>query len=289
MVVLDPKGVIAADEKELLITAVLLMLIIVVPVIILTFVIAFKYRASNTKAKYTPDWSHNNLLEAAWWILPIIIIVILATITWISAHKLDPYRPLDSKVKPVTIQVVALQWKWLFIYPEQGIATVNHIEFPVNTPVSFEITSDAPMNSFQIPALGGQIYAMAGMQTRLHYMATEMGDYAGRSVSFSGDGFSAMTFDAKAESQQNFNAWVKSVKQSANKLTLPAYNQLAQPSENNAVQYYGSVAGNLFQDIIMKFMMPMPAMQAAPAMQTAPKRQAAPAMQTNSMPGMQTK
>jgi cytochrome o ubiquinol oxidase subunit 2 len=257
MVILNPQGPIASDEKHLLFFAVGLMLIIVVPTILLSWIIAYKYRASNKNAKYDPEWSHNNLLEAAWWVAPIIIIVILATITWITAHKLDPYRPLDSKVKPITIQVVALEWKWLFIYPEQGIATVNYVAFPAQTPVNFLITADAPMNSFQIPALGGQIYAMDGMQTKLHLLADNVGQYNGRSVSFSGDGFTGMEFTAKSLTSEDFNKWVKSVKKSAkNKLTMDTYNQLAKPSENTPVGYYSSVSNNLFNDIMMKYMMP---------------------------------
>ena len=260
MVVLNPKGLIAADEKHLFITAVLLMLIIVVPVIILTAVIAIKYRASNTKAKYTPDWAHSNMLEAVWWFVPTVIVVILATITWVSAHKLDPYRPLDSKIKPVTIQVVALEWRWLFIYPEQKIATINFVEFPANVPVTFLITSDAPMNSFQIPQLAGQIYAMAGMQTKLHIIANEVGDYNGRSVSFSGDGFSNMKFIARATTQADFDTWVKTMQQSSDQLTMDAYNQLIPATEDAGVKYFSEPADNLFNDIMMKFMMPMPAL-----------------------------
>lgn len=265
--VLNPKGPIAADEKHLLITAVCLMLIIVVPVIILSLVIARRYRASNTKAKYTPEWSHSNLLEAIWWGIPLVIIVILATITWISAHRLDPYRPLDVnaadvKAKPITIQVVSLDWRWLFIYPDQNIATINFVEFPANAPVTFLLTSDAPMNSFQIPQLAGQIYTMPGMQTKLHLLADEPGDYNGRSVSFSGDGFYKMTFIARATaSQAEFDDWVKTVKKSSQQLSGDTYKQLAAPSEDNSVQYFSSVDNNLFNNIIMKFMMPTPDMQ----------------------------
>jgi cytochrome o ubiquinol oxidase subunit 2 len=265
--VLNPKGPVAADEKHLLFTAVGLMLIIVIPVIILSIVIARRYRASNTKAKYTPDWSHSNLLEAIWWSIPLVIIVILATITWISSHRLDPYRPLDVnaaevKAKPVTIQVVSLDWRWLFIYPDQNIATINFVEFPANAQVTFLLTSDAPMNSFQIPQLAGQIYTMPGMQTKLHLLASEPGDYNGRSVSFSGDGFYKMTFIARATATQDeFDNWVKTVKQSPQKLTADAYNQLAAPSEDETVQYFSSVDNNLFNNIIMKFMMPSQDMQ----------------------------
>lgn len=259
IMVFNPEGVIARDELHLMITAVLLMLIIVIPVIIATFVIAYRYRASNTKAKYTPEFEHSAKLEAVWWTIPIIIITILGTITWISTHKLDPYRPLESTVKPVHIQVVSLEWRWLFIYPDQGIATLNFVEFPTNTPIDFSITSDAPMNSFMIQQLGGQIYAMAGMQTQLHLMADQPGIYNGRSVSFSGDGFAGMTFDAKAVSTSEFNNWVASTKKTANPLTLSIYNStLVPPSRDNSVQYFAPVADNLFNDIIMKYMMPMP-------------------------------
>jgi cytochrome o ubiquinol oxidase subunit 2 len=257
LVILNPKGVIAAEEKELMLIALCLMLIIVIPVIILTFVIAIRYRASNKKAKYTPDWSHSIILEAIWWTVPIIIISILGYITWVTAHKLDPYRPLESKVKPITIQVIALDWKWLFIYPQENIATINFVAFPVNTPINFEITADAPMNAFQIPALGGQIYAMAGMRTKLHYMANEIGEYNGRSVSFSGDGFSGMTFVARVTSQESFNQWVNTVKHGSHVLTMAAYDRLVQPSQDNQVAYYSSVANDLFNNVMMKFMMPM--------------------------------
>ena len=232
--VLQPKGMIASEEKELLITAVGLMLIVVIPVIILTLVIAFKYRASNTKAKYTPDWCDSHLLETCWWIVPIIIIAILAVITWITTHSLDPYRPIDTKAlniknKPITIEVVSLEWKWLFIYPKQGIATVNYVQFPVSTPVDFLVTSDAPMNAFQIQQLAGQIYSMNGMQTKLHLIAAQTGNYYGRSVSFSGDGFSGMDFTAKVTSQTCFNKWVQKVKQSDNPLTQDGFNQQQPP------------------------------------------------------------
>lgn len=257
-VVMNPKGIIAAQEKHLFFMALGLMLIIVIPVIVLVFFVAHRYRASNTNAKYTPDWSHNNWLELVWWVVPAIIISILATITWISAHRLDPYRPLQSDVKPITIEVVALDWRWLFIYPDQNIATINFVQFPVNTPVTFLITSTGPMNSFQIPQLAGQIYAMAGMRTQLHLMANEMGDFNGRSTNFSGDGFADMTFVARASSQDDFNKWVQSAKQSSNTLSVDAYKQLAAPSEDETVQYFSSVENNLFNEIIMSFMMPTP-------------------------------
>lgn len=255
-VILNPKGIIAQQELHLLITAVLLMLIVVVPVIVLTLVIARRYRAS-ANAKYTPDWAHSNLLEAVWWAIPIAIIGVLATITWITTHQLDPYRQLAVGGKPLKIEVVALQWRWLFIYPEQHIATINYIEFPANRQVEFDITADAPMNSFQIPQLGGQIYAMGGMQTKLHLIANEPGDYQGRSVSFSGDGFSDMKFIARATaSDAEFQQWVASVKNAPNQLNMASYEQLAKATHDESKQYFSSVENNLFQDIINKYMVP---------------------------------
>lgn len=263
VVVLQPEGPVAADEKHLFLLALTLMLIIVVPVIILTFVIIRRYRASNTKAKYTPNWAHSFKLEAIWWLIPVVLIGVLAVITWTTTHHLDPYRPLDAKAvgakgKPITIQVVALRWKWLFIYPKQNIATVNYVQFPVRTPVRFLITSDAPMNSFQIQQLAGQIYAMNGMQTKMHLMADKVGDYRGRSVSFSGNGFAGMRFVARASTEADFKKWVSKVKRSGSRLTMKEYNKLVQPTENDKPHYYARVTPGLFHKVIMKFMQPMP-------------------------------
>ena len=261
MVVLDPKGIVAVGEKHVLIDAVLLMLIIVIPVIILSFVFAWQYRAKNTKAKYTPEWAHSHTLEVIWWTIPCVIILILAIITWISTHKLDPYRPLTSKTKPLVIQAVALDWKWLFIYPNQNIATVNYIQIPVNVPIQFFITADAPMYSFQIPQLAGQIYAMTGMQTKLNLMASQPGNYRGLSTNFSGDGFSGMFFVVHADSEQEFNQWVKQVKHSSNKLNISDYNELIKPSSNVPTEYFSFVVNNLFHEIIAKYMQPNAALK----------------------------
>ncbi|OHA79392.1 MAG: ubiquinol oxidase subunit II [Candidatus Yonathbacteria bacterium RIFCSPHIGHO2_01_FULL_44_41] len=256
MGVFNPKGIMALAERNLIITATLLMLIVVIPVFILLAVFAWRYRASNTKAKYTPDWQSNKALEIIWWTIPTIIIITLGTITWKSSHDLDPFKPLLSNVQPITIQVVALDWKWLFIYPEQNIATVNFVQFPKYTPVNFRITADAPMNSFWIPQLAGQIYAMAGMDTKLHIMAIGEGEYAGLSANYSGAGFSGMKFVAKASSQEEFDQWVQQVRQSPNTLSLYEYNKLAEKSKNNVVAYYSSAEDGLYGKIIMKFMAP---------------------------------
>lgn len=254
--VLNPKGIIALQERNLMSIAFVLMLLVIIPLFVFTFFIAWKYRASNTKAAYAPDSDHNTKLEFLWWAMPAVIILTLAVITWKSTHELDPYKPLKVSVRPITIQVIALQWKWLFIYPEQNIAAVNFIQFPERTPINFELTADAPMNSFWIPSLGGQIYAMAGMRTQLHLIADSPGDFAGSAAEISGRGFSGMKFIARASSQADFDAWVQSIKQSSNTLDLTEYNNLTEPSENNPVVFYSSTGENLYNKIIMKYMMP---------------------------------
>jgi len=258
--ILDPKGVIAATEKKLLIESILLMLVVVVPVIVMSIIIPWRYRASNTKATYTPNWSHSTIMEIIWWTIPCIIIAILSVMTWIYTHRLDPYRPLAADKDTVMVEAIAMDWKWLFIYPEQHIATVNLLELPVNKPVRLFITSDAPMNSLEIPQLAGQIYAMTGMQTKLNLMATATGDYMGLSTNFSGDGFSGMNFPVKVVSQKNYDGWLQAVKQSPHHLTLQAYNQLTKPSENNSVQYFSSTQSELFSQAVIKYMGPMPGM-----------------------------
>lgn len=254
--ILNPKGLIAVKEYNLLVFTTLLGFIVVIPVFVIAIVIAWRYREGNTKATYTPNVSGNRLAETIWWAIPIILITILSVVTWISTHDLDPHKPLTSNVKPITVKVVALDWKWLFIYPEQNIATVNLVQFPANTPVNFEITADAPMNSFWIPQLGGQIYAMAGMTTKLHLNATENGDYKGVSANISGEGFSGMKFTARATSKDDFDAWVATIKESPTDLTTAEYATLAAPSKNNPVSFYASSTEGLYDTILMKYMMP---------------------------------
>ncbi|HEV2269659.1 MAG TPA: ubiquinol oxidase subunit II [Steroidobacteraceae bacterium] len=249
-VVLDPKGPIGLQERSIILTATVLMLLVVVPVIALILIFAWRYRASNESADYRPEWSHSNRIEAVVWLVPCLIIAALGVITWRSAHSLDPYRPLASKVEPIRIEAVALDWKWLFIYPDQKVATVNQVAFPANVPVEFHITSATVMNAFFIPQLGSQIYAMAGMQTQLHLLANEPGTYQGLSSNYSGDGFSGMTFKAIALPQRGFDAWVARVRASQQRLGAAGYERLARPSENNPVAYYSQVRPNLFADIV---------------------------------------
>jgi len=253
MTLLDPKGQVGLDERNLIITATLLMLLVVVPVIVMTFAFAWKYRASNKDATYAPKWSHSTKIEIAVWLVPVLIIIALGYVTYKSTHALDPYRPLDSDVKPVTIEVVAMDWKWLFIYPEQGIATVNKIVFPAHTPVNFRVTSDTVMNSFFIPGLGGQIYAMAGMTTKLHLIANQNAELDGISANYSGAGFTGMKFKAIATTQEDFDAWVNEVKKAPKQLDTAEYEALSKPSQNNPVELYSSFAPNLFQTVIDKY------------------------------------
>lgn len=252
--ILQPKGEIAQRQRDLLLFAGGLSLFVVVPVFAMTFHIARTYREGNKKAEYKPDWDHNAKLETIWWGIPILLISILAVITWVTSHSLDPYKPLTSDKKPLTVQVIALEWKWLFIYPEQNIATVNYLQVPEDTPINFQITADAPMNSFWIPQLGGQVYAMAGMNTKLHLIANERGVYKGSSANLSGKGFAGMKFNVKATSAGEFNEWVKIVKQANNGLTLDAYNELAKQSENNPVTLFSWKEPDLYDTVINKYM-----------------------------------
>lgn len=250
---LDSKGSVGLAEKDLILTATFAMLIVVVPVIFLTLFFAWKYRETNTASEYLPKWAHSTKIEVVMWLVPSIIIIYLGILTWKSTHALDPYKPLVSEVQPINVEVVALDWKWLFIYPDLGIATVNKIEFPVGTPVNFRITSDSVMNSFFIPQLGGQIYAMAGMQTQLHLVADEAGDYAGISSNFSGQGFSDMKFRAVATTPEAFAAWVAQVRASSDELHRGNYERFAAPGEKQPVQYFSKVDTNLFNSIVAKY------------------------------------
>lgn len=253
-VLLSPKGDIGVQERSLILTALGLMLLVVVPVIILTLVFAWRYRASNPKAKYAPKWAHSTAIEAVVWVVPCVIVAILAVIAYRTSYSLDPYRPLDSKVKPIKVEVVAMDWKWLFIYPDYGVASVNQMAMPVDTPVNFKITSDTVMNSFFIPQLGSQVYAMAGMETKLHLIANAPGQYEGLSANYSGPGFSDMHFKAIATSQQGFMDWIKHAKSMPTALDSQTYKALAKPSMKLPVSYYSTVAPQMFGNIVNQYM-----------------------------------
>jgi cytochrome o ubiquinol oxidase subunit 2 len=253
---LNPAGTIALAERHVIILAVSLMLIVAIPLYVILFTFARKYREGNTEAKYSPNLERNPFATFALWAIPITLIAILSVINWQTTHALDPYKPIASDVPPLTIEVIALPWKFLFIYPAQGIATVNFIQFPENTPLHFQLTADAPMSSFWIPQLGSQIYAMPAMTTQLNLIATTLGDFRGLDTEINGAGFSGMKFMARSTSQSDFEAWVASVQQASTTLSLNDYNQLAAPSENNPVATYASIDPGLYNEVVMKYMMP---------------------------------
>ncbi|MEM6463231.1 MAG: ubiquinol oxidase subunit II [Pseudomonadota bacterium] len=259
LVVMNPSGYIASQQSDLIIYATILMLIIVLPVMALTVFFAIRYRASNKKATYEPDWDHSTSLEIVIWSVPMAIILCLAGLTWVATHRLEPYSPLsrisadvpiDESVEPLLVQVVAMDWKWLFIFPEYGVAAVNEVAAPVDRPIRFEITSSTVMNSFYIPALAGQIYAMAGMQTELNAVINKPGTYKGFSANYSGAGFSEMHFDFKGLNDADFNAWIDGAKSGQNALDRAAFIQLDMPSIANPVTYYNTVDPELWDAII---------------------------------------
>jgi cytochrome o ubiquinol oxidase subunit 2 len=252
-----PQGIVAEKERALLVTVVLLMLVVAVPVYYILFYFAWKYRADRPEEKYSPNLQRNAAVSVVLWAIPIALIATIGALNWKSTHALDPSVPIASNVPPLTVQVVALQWKFLFIYPQQNIATVNFIEFPENTPVHFELTADAPMSSFWIPQLGSQIYAMAAMSTQLNLMASSTGDFPGMDTEINGAGFSGMKFIARSATQADFNAWVAQVKSSSSPLDANTYATLSQPSQNNAAATYSSAEGDLYDTVLMKYMGPM--------------------------------
>ena len=257
-VVMNPTGDIAKQQADLIIISVALMLLIIVPVMILTVLFAWRYR-KNANAKYEPDWDHSTKLELIIWGAPLLIIIVLGLITWVSTHKLDPYRPLErldehrpipASTKPLEVQVVSLDWKWLFIYPEQGIASVNQLVTPIDTPIRFKMTSSTVMNTFYIPTLAGMIYTMPGMQTELNAVLNKTGDYQGLSANFSGDGFSHMKFAYRGVSTEEFNTWVASMKTNSAVLDRADYLVLEKPTAKEAVRHYGQVEPALFNRIL---------------------------------------
>jgi cytochrome o ubiquinol oxidase subunit 2 len=247
------------QQKNLILLATGLMLLIIVPVIALTLFFAWKYRASNTEAPYEPDWHHSTKLELVIWSIPVAIIMVLGSVAWVTSHTLDPYRPLDriqpgrpvaAGTTPLEVDVVALDWKWLFIYPQLGVASVNELAAPVDRPIAFRITASSVMNSFYVPALAGQVYAMPRMQTQLHAVINKPGVYDGLSANYSGAGFSGMHFKFEGMPQAGFDRWVAGLRASPARLTAADYAKLAAPSQDEPVRHYAAVDPELFMDII---------------------------------------
>jgi cytochrome o ubiquinol oxidase subunit 2 len=253
MVLFDPKGPIGDAERFVIVAAIALMLIVVIPVFIMAFWFSRKYRASNTNATYMPKWSYSPRIDLVIWLVPVAIVTALGILAWVQTHRLDPYRPINISARSISIEAVSLDWKWLFIYPEYNIATVNRLVFPAHVPLSFRITSDTVMTSFFIPQLGSQLYAMAGMQTRLHLMATEPGIYAGQNQQLSGRGYADMSFKAIAVSPDQFQMWIQRARQSPDKLDLARFEEIAKPSVGYAVTYFSPVRPDLFDHIISKY------------------------------------
>ena len=282
-VVMHPAGDIAVQQAQLIVVATALMLIIIIPVIACTLLFAWRYRQGNKAATYTPEWNHSTQLELLIWGAPLLIIIALGLVTWISTHTLDPYRPLTRidaqrpvapNTRPLQVEVVALDWKWLFIYPELGIATVNELVTPVDVPVQFKITAETVMNSFYVPALAGQIYAMPGMETSMHAVLNQPGQFTGFSANYSGAGFSDMRFTMHGLSAADFDKWVTRTRAGGGALDRSAYQQLQKPSIKDSVKRYASVAPDLFAAIVNRCATPgsacMNEQMAMPATAMAP-------------------
>jgi cytochrome o ubiquinol oxidase subunit 2 len=255
--VLDPQGPVASAERLILLNATAIMLVVVVPVIILTLVFAWWYRASNKRATYSPDWAYSGHIELVVWSIPAMVVILLAGVAWTGSHLLDPPRALESDAKPIRIEVVSLDWKWLFIYPDQRVAAVNELVVPAGTPVEFMLTSATVMNSFFVPQLGSQIYTMPGMTTRLNLMADSPGDYPGLSAHFSGDGFSDMRFVVHAVPESEFSSWLARTQGEATALDADTYSQLARAGRSTRTQTYSGVDPMLFEHIVQTTAQPL--------------------------------
>jgi cytochrome o ubiquinol oxidase subunit II len=250
----NPKGRIAQGQLNLIIFTIVLLLTAVVPTLIILYSFAWKYRESNKEAAYYPDARHSKLFVFSLWAIPSVFMLVLALVMWPATHKLEPKKPIAADAKPLTIQVIAMRWKWLFIYPEQNIATVNYVQVPVGTPVQFELSADeAPMSSFWIPHLGGQLYAMTGHVNRLNLIADQAGDYPGSSAEINGAGFAGMKFTARASSKEAFNQWVNNTRQSSVLLDTEEYKQLLKPSQNNEPAFYSTGGTDLYAKMLMKY------------------------------------
>ena len=265
MVVMNPMGDVALQQRNMVIFATALMLLIVIPVIALVGIFAWRYRATNTAARYEPDWDHSTQLELIIWAAPLLIVICLGAVTWTGTHLLDPYRPIERLekgrpiapgTKPLEVQVVALDWKWLFIYPEYGVATVNELAAPVDRPIRFRITSSSVMNAFYVPTLAGMIYAMPSMETQLHAVINRPGNYAGFSSNYSGAGFSGMRFRFHGMDDAAFAAWIARIKAAPATLSLPTYLALQKPTENAPVMRFASVAPQLFDAVVAQCVAP---------------------------------
>jgi cytochrome o ubiquinol oxidase subunit 2 len=264
--VLDPQGAIGSAEKTILIDSLAIMLAIVVPTILATLGFAWWYRSSNTKARYLPNWAYSGQLELIVWAIPLLTIMLLGGVAWVGSHDLDPAKPLESKEAPLTVQVVSFDWKWLFIYPDQHVASVNRLVIPAGVPVHFSLTSASVMNAFFIPQLGSMIYTMNGMADQLYLSADKPGTYYGLSSHYSGDGFSDMHFDVQALPAEQFAAWAATTRNAGPSLTAQSYAELAKQSTAVVPFTYRDVDADLFNKIVTQALPPGP----GPPRQTNP-------------------
>lgn len=252
-IVLDPKGPIGESQKDLIYFSTILCSVIIVPVLILTAIIVWRYRDKpGRKASYNPNWEHSTKLEITWWTIPIIAILILAIVTVKYTYALEPSKPIESAKAPITIQVTSLDWKWLFKYPDEDIATVNYIKIPEDVPIKFQLTSDTAMNSFWVPQLGGQIYTMSGMAMTLFLQADEQGSYFGSGANFTGKDFAQMTFKVDATSEEEYKAWIDEVKATSPSLTMEGFEKLTEPGTSD-VQLFSSFPEGLFNKIVKQY------------------------------------
>jgi cytochrome o ubiquinol oxidase subunit 2 len=254
--VLDPHGPIARTERDLMVAATALMLTVVIPVFVLTAGFAWRYRASNTRATYRPEWSYSLTIETIVWTVPALIVCCIAYLVWIYTHRLDPYRPIGASAAAIEVDVISEDWKWLFVYPAQNIAAVNELVFPADRPLHLKLTSDSAMSAFYVPGLGGQIFAMAGMTTTLNLRADGPGTFIGRNMQYTGDGFSDQTFAARAVTPSEFDAWVAAARQSPDVLDAEHFKTLERPGRDAAPHYYASVAPDLFANAVAKYVPP---------------------------------
>jgi cytochrome o ubiquinol oxidase subunit II len=263
--ILDAQGPVGAADAKIMLNALGIMLVIVVPTIVAVLAVAWWFRASNTRASYQPDFVYSGRIEIIVWAIPLLVIMFLGGVIWIGAHELDPYEPLAAQTKPAEVQVVSLDWKWLFIYPNERVASVNELVIPAGTPVHFSLTSASVMNAFFVPQLGSMIATMNGMVTQLHLQADRPGVYFGESAQFSGDGFPGMTFNVRAVSQDDFDRWIAAARQGGPALDRDTYLALTQESENVRPYTFRSVAPNLFDAIVRLELAPGPGPQAGDA------------------------
>jgi cytochrome o ubiquinol oxidase subunit II len=252
--VLDPQGPIASANRQILLNSLGIMLAIVIPVIVATLGVAFWFRASNDRARYRPDFAYSGRLEVLVWSIPAMTVFLVGGVAWVGSHDVSPRKPIPSTVKALRVQVVSLDWKWLFVYPDQGVASVNRLTIPVGTPISLELTSSGVMNSFFVPQLGSQIYTMAGMITHLNLLAEHPGTYRGFSAQFSGEGFSDMHFDAEVVTGEKFAQWIDAARGAGPELNATTYADLVKPTAAVAPFTYRSVAPGLFENILVSEM-----------------------------------